>query len=97
MKRTIRDAVRQHQQQKQQEVPPPQQPPKAAKRKPFRLPDKSNFSLTYSATTESWSGALTIGKWSKTSTAPGVHRLLIKLGQSYMGTQEEEDGSRERQ
>jgi hypothetical protein len=96
MKRTIRDAVRQYQQQKQQEVAPPQQPPKAVKREPFRLPDKSNFSLTYSATAESWSGALTIGKWSKTSTAPGVHRLLIKLGQAYMGTQEE-DGSREQQ
>ena len=93
MKRTIRDAVRQHQDQKQQEVPPPQPPPKQpTKRKPFRLPDKANFNLTYSATTESWTGSLTIGKWSKTATADGVHHLLIKLGKGYMGTREE-DGS----
>ena len=92
MKRTIKDAAREHQQHKQQETPPPKHSPsqsathpaKQSRRgKPFRLPDKANFNLTYSAGTESWTGTLTIGDWSKTATARGVHNLLIHLGQVY--------------
>ena len=92
MRRTIKDAAREHQQHKQQQTPPPKQPPKqpathrpkqSARGKPFRLPDKANFNLTYSAVTQSWTGTLTIGDWSKTATARGVHNLLIHLGQVY--------------
>ena len=91
MRRTIKDAAREHQQHKPQ-TPPPKQPPKqpathppkqSRRGKPFRLPDKANFNLTYSAGTESWTGTLTIGDWSKTATARGVHSLLIHLGQVY--------------
>ena len=44
---------------------------------------ETNFNLTYSAVTQSWTGTLTIGEWSKTATASGVHNLLAKLGQTY--------------
>src|SRR5438105_1580107 len=92
MKRTTDDAAGGDQQHKQPQTPPPKQPPKqpateppkqSATGKPFRLPDKANFNLTYSAGTESWTGTLTIGEWSKTATASGVHNLLAKLGQTY--------------
>jgi hypothetical protein len=92
MNRTTKDAAPGQQQLEQQKTPPPKQPPKqpateppkqSARGKPFRLPDKANFNLTYSAVTQSWTGTLTIGDWSKTATAPGVHNLLAKLGQTY--------------
>jgi hypothetical protein len=55
----------------------------SANGKPFRLPDKANFNLTYSAGTESWTGTLTIDQWTRTASARGVHSLMMKLGQTY--------------
>ena len=53
---------------------PPKQPPnqsathppkQSARGKPFRLPDKATFNLTYSAGSESWTGTLTVGEWAE--------------------------------
>jgi hypothetical protein len=80
MNRTTKDAAAGHQKHKQQKTHPPKD---SARGKPFRLPDKANFNLTYVAGAESWTGTLTVGEWSKTATASGVHNLLAKLGQTY--------------
>jgi hypothetical protein len=97
MTRPMKDASSGQQQHTQQQTPSPKQPPKqpatppatqSAKPKPFRLPDKATFNLSYSADTQSWNGTLTIEQWSRTTTARGVHGLVMKLGQTYQKEEE---------